>query len=155
MSNDSRSLGSGIAREVVRLRDETLLEGAMATGALVALADRRLAVEESIALQDVLANTESLQIHDPEFAMTLYTRHVDRIRHDFATGKQAALDAIGRCSDDIDAALLIVRVGIAIAKADKVIAASEIEVIEEICDRIGIVGLDTLGLAGSVPTRLH
>jgi tellurite resistance protein len=155
MSNGSRSLGAGIVRQVVKLRDDTLLEGAMATGALVALADRRLAIEESIALQDVLANTERLQIHDPEFAMTLYTRHVDRLRQDFATGKQAALEAIGRCSDDIDAALLIVRVGIAIAKADKVIAASELEVIEEICDRIGIEGLDTLGLAGGAPSRLH
>ncbi len=155
MSDGTRSSGLGISRQVVKLRDETLLEGAMATGALVALADRRLAVEESITLQDVLANTERLHLYDPEFAMSLYTRHVERLRLDFATGKQTALEAIARCSDDIDSALLIVRVGIAIAKADKVIAASELEVIEEICQRIGIVGLDTLGLAGGSPSRLH
>lgn len=155
MPDGSRSFGPRITRQIVRLRDQTLLEGAMATGALVALADQRLSVEESIALQDVLANAELLQVHDPEFAMTLYTRHVDRIRSDFASGKQAALEAIARCAEDIDAAELIVRVGIAIAKADKVIEAAEIEVIEEICERIGVVGLDTLGLAGSSPSRMH
>lgn len=155
MSDRSSPLDRRISPQIVRLRDETLLEGAMATGALVALADQRIAVEESIALQDVLANSQRLQIHDPEFAMSLYTRHVDRLRQDFATGKQAALEAIGRCADDVDAALLIVRVGVAIAKADRVVAAAELEVIEEICERIGIVGLDTLGLVGSAPTRMH
>jgi len=155
MSDGSIPLGRRLSRQVVRLQDETLLEGAMATGALVALADQRIAVEESIALQDVLANTERLQLHDPEFALSLYTRHVDRLRRDFPTGKKAALEAIGRCADDVDAALLIVQVGVAIAKADKVIAAAELEVIEEICERIGIVGLDTLGLVGSTPTRMH
>lgn len=155
MSNGPRSLDPRITRQVLKLRDVILLEGAMATGALVALADQRLAVEESIAIQDVLANTERLQLHDTEFAMSLYTRHVDRIRHDFAAGKQGALEAIERCADDMDAAELIVRVGIAIAKADRVIATAELDVIEEICERIGVVGLDTLGLAGSAPTRMH
>lgn len=155
MSDYARSIGPRISKQVVRLRDKTLLEGAMAAGALVALADQRLSVEESIMLQTMIGNAEQLQIFDPELALTLYTRHVDRLRGDFAEGKQAALDAIERCAEDIEAAELIVQVGIAIAKADKVFDESELQMIEEICARVGIEGLDTLGLAGVTPTRMN
>lgn len=155
MSDYARSVGSRLSKQVVRLRDETLLEGAMAAGALVALADQKLSVEESLTLQDLLATAELLQIYDTELALGLYTRHVDRLRNDYATGKAAALDAVERCGEDIDAAELIVQVGIAIAKADRVFAEAELRMIEEICQRVGIEGLDTLGLAGLPPTRQH
>lgn len=153
MSEYARSVGSRLSKQVLRLRDRDLLEGAMAAGALVALADQKLSVEESLMLQTVVTNAELLQIFDPELALTLYTRHVDALRRDYAAGKRAALAAIERCADDIDAAELMVHVGIAIAKADKVFAAAELATIEEICARVGIRGLDTLGLAGSPPTR--
>lgn len=155
MSDRARSVPQRISKQVIRLKDKDLLEGAMAAGALVALADQRLAVEESLMVQTVIHNAELLKIYDTELALTLYTRHVDRMRSDFADGKQQALEAIGRCADDIDAAELIVHVGIAIAKADKVLAASELDMIEEICSHVGIEGLDTLGLVGSQPTRLN
>ena len=153
MSEYARSLRPRISKQVVRLRERDLLEGAMAAGALVALADQKLSVEESLMLQTVVTNAELLQIYDPELALTLYTRHVDEMRRDYAAGKRAALEAIERCADDIDAAELMVHVGIAIAKADKVFAEAELTMIDEICARVGIRGLDTLGLAGSPPKR--
>jgi tellurite resistance protein TerB len=155
MSDFARSVGPRLTRKIVRLRDETLLEGAMAAGALVALADQKLSVEESLMLQTMLANAELLQIYDPELALSLYTRHVDRIRGDFSAGKQTALEAIGRCASDIEAAELIVQVGIAIAKADRIFHEDELRVIEEICQEVGIEGLDTLGLADATPTRMN
>jgi len=155
MSDYARSVGSRISKQVVRLRDATLLEGAMAAGALVALADQRVTVEESLTLQTMLANAELLQLYDTELALTLYTRYVESLRSDYAAGKRAALEAVGRCSEDIDAAELIVHVGVAIAKADQVFAEAELRMIEEICAQIGIEGLDTLGLAGTAPARRH
>ena len=155
MSDRTRTADSRLSKQVIRIRDKALLEGAMATGALVALADQKLSVEESIALQTLLTQAEQLQIYDPELALTLYTRHVDRIRGDFAQGKEEALGAIERCADDIEAAELIVQVGIAIAKADRVFVESELRMIEEICERVGIQGLDALGLAGTSTTRMN
>ena len=58
-------IGAKLTQQVVRLRDKTLLEGAMATAALVALADSRLAIEESFAVQAVLENAKTLEIYDP------------------------------------------------------------------------------------------
>ncbi|MBW2231077.1 MAG: tellurite resistance TerB family protein [Deltaproteobacteria bacterium] len=127
----------------------------MATGALVALADKRLAVEESLALQAVLANAELLKIYDRELALSLYTRHIDRIRSDFAAGKEEAMRAIRVCSEDIEAAELIIQVGIAIAKADSEFSLSELEMIAEICAVIGVEGIDMLGLTGVSPRAMH
>jgi tellurite resistance protein len=155
MSDYAKSVGPRISQQVLRLRDHRLLEGAMATGALVALADQRLAVEESLALQAVLANAELLRIYDRELALTLYTRHIDRIRSNFAAGKEEAMRAIRVCSEDIEAAELILQVGIAIAKADNEFSTSELEMIEEICDAIGVEGVDMPGLTGSTPRSMH
>jgi tellurite resistance protein len=155
MSEYAKSVGPRISKRVVKLRDRRLLEGAMATGALVALADQRLAVEESLALQSVLANAELLRIYDSELALSLYTRHVDHIRRDFAAGKEEAMRAIRVCNEDIEAAELIVQVGIAIAKADAEFSMAEVEMIEEICEAVGVVGLDMLGLAGAATRQMH
>ena len=155
MTDYAKSVGPRISKMVLKLRDRRLLEGAMATGALVALADRRLAVEESLALQGVLANAELLRIYDRELAISLYTRHVDRMRRDFEVGKEEAMRAVRVCGEDIEAAELIIQVGIAIAKADSEFSSAELEMIEEICGAVGVVGLDTLGLTGTPPRQMH
>lgn len=155
MSEYAKSVGPRISKQVLKLRDRRLLEGAMATGALVALADQRLAVEESLALQAVLANADLLKIYDRELALSLYTRHVDRIRSDFADGKDEAMRAIRVCGEDIEAAELIIQVGIAIAKADSVFTASELDMIEEICAALGVEGVDMPGLTGTSPRAMH
>jgi len=155
MSEYAKSVGPRISKQVLKLRDRRLLEGAMATGALVALADQRLAVEESLALQAVLANADLLKIYDRELALSLYTRHVDRIRSDFADGKEEAMRAIRVCGEDIEAAELIIQVGVAIAKADSVFTSSELDMIEEICAALGVEGVDMLGLTGASPRPMH
>jgi len=55
MSNEVRSVDPRILDRIVELRDRRLLGGAMATGALVAMADDRVAISESLAVQVVLA----------------------------------------------------------------------------------------------------
>jgi tellurite resistance protein TerB len=109
---------------------------------------------ETLALQAVLSNAEQLKLSDPDQALMLYTRHVDRIRRDFDAGKQEAMQAIGACRGDVEAAELILRVGVAIAKADRQFTASERSMIEEISRAVGIEGLDMTDLVGGVtPTR--
>jgi tellurite resistance protein TerB len=149
-------MAPGIVKQVVRLRERTLLEGAMAASALVAMADRKLKVEESLALGAVLENVEALSIHDPHLAIDLYGEYIDAMRVDFAQGRAHALDAVGRCADDLDAAELLVKVGIAVAKADHEFQPEEVEVVGEICRRLGIEGLDPFALVGKLdPRRPH
>ena len=108
-----------------------------------------------IAMKIVLETMEQLAIHDPKLALGIYTRYIDAIRTAPEDGRKVALKAISKCADDIDAAELIVRVGITIAKADQDFSAPEVEAIEEICACVGIDGLDTLALAGAPTPRAH
>lgn len=126
----------------------------MAASALVAMADDRVQLEESVTVGSIAQNTELLRIADPSAAVDLYTHWVDRLRADYDGGKRDALTAIAKCSDDLDAAELLVKIGIAIAKADDDFCAAELSIVEEICAHVGIAGLDPLALAGAgAPAR--
>lgn len=148
MSGIARTLAPRISREVLKLRDRTLLEGAMATSALVAMADQRILIEEDLAVGALLENLELLKIYDPEFAVALHTGYVERMRTDFEAGREEALKAVAACGGDVLIAELLVKVGVAVAKADSVFSTEEVEVIEEICRSLGIEGLDALGFGG-------
>jgi tellurite resistance protein len=119
------------------------------------MADDRVVMSESLAVQAVLTRAELLKDCDRELALDLYTDHIDRLRDDFEKGKEDALEAIRACADDIEAAELIIHVGIAIAKADSEFSEVELEMIDDICAAVGIEGLDALGLAGSSPRASH
>ena len=67
----------------------------------------------------------------------------------------AAFEAIAQCGEDIEAAELIVRVGVAIARADRELTGEELAAIDEICAAIGISDLDTRALVGNVSSRPH
>ena len=131
-----------LSHQVTRLRDRVLLDAAMATSALVAMGDRRILIEENLMLAAVLENVELLKIHDPELAVSLHSRYVEEMRRDYELGKRAALQTISRCADDLEAAELCVKIGIAIAKADLDFSPEEIAVVEEICSHLEISGLD-------------
>ncbi len=157
MSKPADDLAPRISRQVVKLRERTLLDGAMATSALVAMADRRLMLEESLALGAVLENVELLRIHDPELAVAIHSEFVEQMREDYDAGRQQAFSAIRRCADDLEAAELLVKVGIAIAKADSDFAPEEVDMVRDICACLGISGLDPTGMVGSLrgPRRPH
>jgi len=155
MPDQMDRIGPKLTRQVIRLRDKALLEGAMATAALVALADSQLVIEESLAVQAVLENAKALELYDPELATSMFTRHVDALRADFESGKAAALRIISLCDEDIDAVALILQVGVAVAKADSQLTGSERDVIEDICASLGVTGLDATGLIGSTASRAH
>lgn len=152
----AKDLAPRISREVVKLRERNLLEGAMAASALVAMADRKLKVEESLALGMALEKLELLRVHDPHLAISLYGGFVDDLRTDYEAGRARALEAVGRCADDIEAALLLIKVGIAVAKADNEFQPEEVEAVGEICARLGVEGFDPVALVGPLgPRRSH
>jgi len=148
MSILAEALARRIADEIPKLRDRQRLEAAMATSALVAMADGRIVIEEGVAVGDLISSMEQLKIYDADLAVTLHVAYVERMRADFEAGKREALRVIAKCAGDMEASELLVRVGVAVAKADAVFSPEEIGVIEEICARIEISGLDALGLTG-------
>ena len=77
MSKIADSLGPQITRQVAKLRERELLEGDMATSALVAMADRKVLLEENIAVASLIDNLELLKIYDPHLAVSLHTTYVE------------------------------------------------------------------------------
>lgn len=146
MSDEAMTEGSS-------LEDEILVEGIMAAGALIALADQKLDIQETLTLENMLAGPELLRRCNRDRALGLYSFYVKLLREDFANGKKEALEAISLCREDIEGPALIVRGGLAVAQADNELSESEVSMIEEICDAVGIEGLDMLGMAGSKPTQ--
>ena len=65
------------------------------------------------------------------------------------------LRVVGRCADDVEAAELLILVGIAIAKADDEFCDDELAMVGEICTRLGVQGLDPLALAGGTRRLAH
>ena len=137
------------------LEDEILVEGIMAAGALIALADEKLDISETLTLESLLAGPELLQRCNTEHALGLYSFYVKLLRENFSQGKEEALEAISLCREDIEGPALIVRGGIAVAQADNELSECEVSMIEEICQAVGIEGFDALGMAGSKPTETN
>lgn len=135
------------------LEDEILIEGIMAAGALIALADHELKIDETLTLQGMLEGPELLRRCNIEQALKTYTFYVKRLREDFPRGKEEALEAISLCREDIEGPALIVRGGMAVAHADQELSDSEVSMLEEICQAVGIEGFDMLGLAGVPPSH--
>lgn len=139
--------------ETSSLEDDILIEGIMAAGALIALADHDLKIDETLALQGMLEGPELLRRCDIAEALKVYTFYVKLLRDDFPRGKEEALEAISLCREDIQGPALIVRGGMAVAHADQDLSDSELNTLEEICQAVGIEGVDILGLAGARPSH--
>ena len=135
------------------LEDEILIEGIMAAGALIAAADEKVKIDETLSLEGLLNAPELLKRYDLDEALQIYVSYLDRLSSDFERGKEEALEAVSLCKDDIEGPVLILRGGLAVAQADNELSDREVDMIEEICHAMGVEGFDSLGLVGGKPTQ--
>ena len=117
----------------------------MAASALVAMADGQLTFSESHRLDEIIETIEQLRVFDPHEGVDLFKDHVDAIALNAETGRSRALAVIGRIADDDDEARLLVRLCLAVSRADGVFQDEERERIIEICERLGLAP-DEFGL---------
>ena len=143
----------GADTEESGLEDDILIEGIMAAAALIAVADEKVKVDETLSLEGMLNAPELLKRYDLDEALRIYVSYLDRLSYDFERGKEEALDAIALCREDIEGPVLILRGGLAVAQADNELADREVDMIEEICQAMGVEGFDSLGLIGGTPTH--
>lgn len=135
------------------LEDEILIEGIMAAGALIAAADEKVKIDETLSLEGLLNAPELLKRYDLDEALQIYVSYLDRLSSDFERGKEEALEAVSLCKNDIEGPVLILRGGLAVAQADNELSDREVDMIEEICHAMGVEGFDSLGLVGGKPTQ--
>lgn len=133
-----------LAKHNERVRDRQFLHATMAAAAMVAVADGTISLAELLSRDDVLTRVDALQAFDSNDAVDSFRGFAAAIDEDPEKGTTAALAAVSRFGDDAEVAQLLLRVAMAIAKADSDFTAEEQKAIARLCEALGteVVDLD-------------
>lgn len=121
-----------------RRHHRPLLEASMAGAALVAMADGVVTFSESNRVDEIVQRVKELRAFDPHEAMDCFQGFVDALGDDSERGHEQAHAAVAAVADDPEAAALLVRICIAISRADGHVDPEETAEIEQICGLLGI-----------------
>ena len=132
MASFFRSAKTALAAELDKLRNRQFLDAAMAASALVSMADGDANITEYSILDQALETIEALRIYHPHEAMDLYGDYIEGLRTDPAETRRKIMQSIERIRGDRDAAELLIRLCLAIGKADEDFSEPEMAVIAEL-----------------------
>jgi tellurite resistance protein len=131
-----------LAVEIEKFQNRDFLEATMAASALMALADGDVNLTELNIIDQALEAIHELIIYDPHDAVDIYRDYMDDLRSNPARARIDILEEVGEIADDPRAARLLVRVCVAIAKADDDFTAKEKAVIADLCDALRLKPAD-------------
>ena len=123
-----------LATEIEKFQNRQFLEATMAASALIALADGDVNLTELNVIDQALEAIHELKIYDPHDAVDIYRDYMDDLKADPAKARIDILEEVGKIADEPDAAKLLVRVCIAIGKADENFTDNEKSVIADLLD---------------------
>jgi len=127
-----------IKRQIARLRSRSFMEAAMATGALVAWADRKAKACERSALETLLRSDEALGAADAEEALAVYDAYVVALVDDYAAAKKRVLELATGFAGDETSGQALLDVGMAIGISDRSFVASEYAEIVQLSEVLGL-----------------
>lgn len=134
-----------LAVELDKFRNRQFLDATMAASALVSMADGDANITELNILDQALETIQELRIYDPHDALDLYRDYLEGLRQDPAGTREKIMQAIGKLRDDEHAAMLLIRVCVAIGKADENFSEPEKAVIQDLCGSLTL-DCNALGL---------
>lgn len=138
-----RTARETLRNSLSRFRNRQFLDATMAATALVATADGEVTFSELSALDTVLESVQDLQIYDPHIAVDIYKDFADAIANDPDAGRRNAMAAVAKIAGQADAAELVIRVAVAISKADGELSADEKRSISDLCGVLGVAVPET------------
>lgn len=138
MSRLTESAKRLLERHRERVRGRQFLDAVMSASALVACADGEVSLAELVGRDEVLRRIEALQAFDTHEAVDIFRDHVGAIEADWAAGTARALEALAPLGSDAASAQLLLRVAVAIAKADADFSPEEQRAIARICEALGM-----------------
>ena len=131
-----------IREEMVRFKNRPFLEATMACCALVAIADGEVSLSERSRVDDVLETLEQLRDFDVHMAVDLFNGYLDQIQQSPVEGRERLHQLIARFRETPKDADILIRVSVAISKADGEFALSELVCVKEICETLGLQPAD-------------
>ena len=133
MSRIFRAARASLAEKIERHRNKPFLEAMMAATALLALADKEIALSQRLALDYILEHVKELKVFDVHQAVNLFREYSKEVQQDFNKARERVLETVAKFSGDQQKAALLVRACILIAKADGNFSEPEQKVVDEIC----------------------
>ena len=125
-----------------RVRNREFLEAAMGASALLATADGEVSFAELMARDYLLDRVEILHMFDPGEAADLFRNYAETILEDADEGSANVLESVKKLSGDAELAPLLIRVCIAICKADRNFTEQEHAMVANLCNVLGLEGMD-------------
>lgn len=108
-----------------RIRHRPFMEATMAGCAFVACADGEVSFSERMRLDQMLESLEILQAFDPHEAVDLFNDYVQLLADEPETARAAALEAVARVAEEPEEATLVLKLCIALCRADGAFTESE------------------------------
>jgi tellurite resistance protein len=131
-----------LKQELARHRQRPFLEAAMAACALIASADGDVSFSERARMDAVLESLSELRVFDPHQAVDLFNARVEALQADRDAGQAAAFETIRRCAAggaaNDGAAVLLVRICVAISLADGKFVPHERAMLGLICAALNL-----------------
>lgn len=123
-------------------KNRPFLEACMATCALIAIADGEVSLSERSRVDEILEAIDRFRLFDVHEAVDLFNSFVADIVENPAKGQESALDAIRDIRHEAGDAVLLVKVALAVSRADGVFLDSERQQCELVCKALGLTLAD-------------
>ncbi|SMF79105.1 tellurite resistance protein TerB [Tistlia consotensis] len=141
----------GQLRDAIRSRQERIryrpfMEATMAACALVAIADGEVSFSERVRLDQMLESLEELQAFDPHEAVDRFNDYVQQLTDDPATAQAEALEAVRHLADDEEEAALVLKLCIALCRADGRFTETERVAAKRVAETLGLPAPDYLSV---------
>lgn len=119
------NLRLAVSERVARHRARPFLEACMASCALVAIADGAVSLAERGRVDQILEAIDRLRLFDVHDSVDLFNAYVDGVARDETAGRRRALAAIEEMRHEAGDAVLVVKIAIAVSRADGRFVESE------------------------------
>lgn len=134
--------------QLERRRHRPFLEAAMASCALIAIADGVVTLSERSRVDQILERLDELRFFDVHEAVNLFNDFVAGIEQDHDKGRQDALAAVAKMKGERAEARLLIRICIAVSWADDEFPESERHEVEAVCRLLGFEPAEFLEVDG-------
>ena len=132
------SLLESVQERLHQHRDRRFLKAAMAASALAAYADGTVSLTERYSIDDLIANLERLNLHNPEKATQIFNDYIHALQDDPEPAQAVLVGKLKRIAKDREAADLIVKIALAVSYADGHFNYAERMQFAEICEALGL-----------------
>jgi len=136
MSKLMNALKGLLGKNADAVQGDQFLEACMGSAVLLALADGKISMTEELARDHLLDHVEQLQVLDAKRAVTLFESYVEAMERDPKDTRDRILKNAALLADKPELASVVIRVCIAMGKADQSYTERERNTVKLLCETL-------------------